>query len=78
MRSRKIVGTFCEKTLARASEFDRRSLRWMQSGPAWLLVGCTKGEYRPRAKRCKVGLHAYKILKPTRGACRVGRKITKG
>ena len=65
-RERKIKGTFCERTLAPKTQFDRRSFRWKPSGKAWLLVGCPKGKWMPRKKRCKVGTRGHKLLSPAR------------
>lgn len=72
----KIKGAFCERTLAPAAFFDRRSFRWKKSGRAWLLVGCPRG-YGSR-KGCKVGMRGHKILVPAHGRCRMGKLIRKG
>ncbi len=80
--ARKIVGRFCERQLAPKSSFAKPSFRWKRSGRAWLLVGCPRGKWKPRAQRCAVGLRAYKLLKPTTnqqsGSCPAGQhRITK-
>lgn len=82
---KKIKGRFCERRVAPASAFDRRSFRWKRSGSAWVLVGCPRGEWDPRATivvrgrrvrgRCRVGTRAHRVLSPApaRGACRKGK-----
>jgi hypothetical protein len=84
LMARKIKGSFCERTPAPKSAFDKRSFRWKKSGRAWVLVGCPKGRWRKN--RCAVGTKAHKVLAPAKGRskrgaqtrCRVGRKIKKG
>ena len=77
-RERKMKGKFCERTPLPKARFDPRSFRYKQSGSAWILVGCPKGHYRPKRRRCDVGLRAHKILaRAPRGACRVGRAVHK-
>lgn len=61
---KKIKGIFCSKIKARKSAFDPRSFRWIQRGRTWLLIGCPKGQWASRKKRCKVGTRAYEILEP--------------
>lgn len=74
----KMRGTFCEKTLAPKSRFAKKSFRWKRpfAGGVWLLVACPKGAWK--RGRCRRGMRAVKILKPTRGRCRVGKRIRKG
>ncbi len=77
---KKIRGSFCERTEAPRSAIDRRSLRWVKSGTAWILVGCPIGAWMPRAGRCKVGTRAHKVLSPSPSGerCPVGgRRVTK-
>ena len=78
-RTRKIKGTFCEQSQGAESAFDRRSFRYKKSGKAWLLVGCPKGEWNAKSKRCRVGTRAYKFLAPSHGKrCAVGaRRLNK-
>ncbi len=70
---------FCEARLNPKSAFDPRSFRWIWSGKARLLIGCPRGEWKVRAKRCTVGTKAYKILRWGRSGvrCRVGRRVVK-
>lgn len=76
--AKKIRGRFCERTAASKRSFDRRSFRWVRRGRNWLLIGCPRGKWKPRAQRCKVGTRAHKILKASRGSCAVGaHAITK-
>jgi hypothetical protein len=44
----KMVGKFCERTMAPKSDFDKQSFRWKKSGKAWVLVGCPKGKWAPK------------------------------
>lgn len=37
---------------------DRRSIRTVGRGPKRVLIGCPKGQYMPRKRRCKVGTRA--------------------
>lgn len=78
-----IRGSYCESAALYGgkSHFAAGSFRWKASGKARILVGCPRGQWSRRAKRCKVGMTAYKILTPTpaSGRCPVRtRKITKG
>lgn len=74
-----MTGTFCEKKVAAKNRFDRRSFRWKKSGKAWILIGCPRGEWKPRAQSCAVGTRAYSILSPTSGSCPASeRRIQKG
>jgi hypothetical protein len=74
-RKRKIKGTYCEERLAPKTAFDPRSFRYKRSGKAWLIVGCPKGQWDPRAQLCKVGTRAHKLLTPAKGKrCPVGAK----
>ncbi len=51
----KMVGTFCERTMAPKGAFDKRSFRYKKSGKTWVLIGCPKGQWQPkkRSKRAK-------------------------
>lgn len=72
---RKMKGTFCEEKLAAKSGFDKRSFRYKKSGKAWVLIGCPKGKWNAKAKRCRVGTRAHKLLAPPRGrSCSIGAK----
>lgn len=49
------------------SKFDKRSLRIKdvgRKGYTKIIVGCPKGKYDPKKKRCKVGTQTQAILKP--------------
>lgn len=74
-RKRKIKGAFCEEKISVKSKFDKRSFRYKKSGKAWLIIGCPRGKWNTKTKRCKVGTRAHKLLAPPRGhACPVGAK----
>lgn len=76
--ARRITGRFCERALAHKRTFDRRSFRWVKRGSNWLIVGCPKGQWRPKAKRCKVGTRGHKILVRRKGAsCHAGKRVDK-
>jgi hypothetical protein len=49
-KSKKIKGTFCERTTAPKSAFDKRSFRYKKSGKAWVLIGCPKGSWQPKKR----------------------------
>jgi hypothetical protein len=83
-RKRKIKGAFCEKQLAAQRAFDHRSFRYKKSGKAWLIIGCSKGQWDPKGYvtvkgrrergRCDVGTRAYKLLTPRSKSCPLGTK----
>lgn len=77
MASRKIRGEFCEEIRKPKSAFDRRSFRWLRSGPAWLLIGCRRGKWKARGtegNQCIVGTQVYKIMRPAGKRCPVHTK----
>lgn len=57
----------CRKRLSKNIKFDRRSLRWVQSGSAYLLVGCPQGKYDASVDVCLVGTRAYEQVKSAKG-----------
>lgn len=67
-RGKKIHGRFCERSVAPKTKFDRRSFRTVKSDKSFVITGCPKGKWSPKARRgrgaCKVGLRAHKILVP--------------
>jgi hypothetical protein len=75
----KIRGRFCERELSHKALFARRSFRWVKRGRNWLLIGCPRGQWRERAKRCKTGTRAYKLLvaSPGTGRCASGHVLRK-
>lgn len=70
----KLPKSKCERILAPKSGFAPRSFRWIKTGKAFLLIGCPKGEWMPRAKRCKVGTRAHAEVKAARGRCARGSR----
>lgn len=54
--------TRLHKKLASKEEFDRRSFRYKRVGNKLVLVGCPKGKWDEKRKKCKVGTKAQKIL----------------
>jgi len=77
-KTKKIVGTFCERTVAPKSEFDPRSFRYKKSGKAWVLIGCPKGEWqaKKRTKRAKKVRGKTKHVWVT-GVCKGGTRSHK-
>lgn len=76
--AKKIRGKFCERTVNPRRAFARASFRWKRSGRAWVLIGCPRGKWKPRAERCTVGTRAHKLLAPApAGACPTGRRVVK-
>lgn len=69
---------YCEAQLAAKRAIDPRSFRWIRSGKAKLLIGCPRGQWQARKRRCRVGTIAYKKLVPATGACPRGdRRVQK-
>jgi hypothetical protein len=64
----------CVKVKNPLSSFDKRSIRTVTRGAARILVGCPKGQWMPRAKRCRVGTRAYETITPGRCKCGSGGK----
>lgn len=61
-RGKKIRGRFRACKPERTPALDKRSLRWKQSGKAWVLVGCPNGKWQASKKRCRVGTRAAEVL----------------
>ncbi len=57
--------TYCPEQLAPKGRFDPRSFRTVVSDGHRVTVGCPKGEYDARRRRCKVGTRAQRILHPS-------------
>lgn len=61
---------FCPEQVAPKSRFDPRSFRTVVSDGHRVTVGCPKGKWDPRRKRCQVGTRAQRILHPEgEGVC---------
>jgi len=45
-------------------EFAPNSFFSVQSGKATVIIGCPKGKYDAKAKRCTVGTRAYQLTFP--------------
>jgi len=77
-RGRKSRARFTHKRLASPSKFARGSFRTIRLPRGRrLVIGCPKGHWDARAKRCRVGTRAQSILRPKRGAKMV-RRIKRG
>lgn len=46
--------------------FDKRSFRTITRGKNKIVIGCPKGKWSPKKKRCKVGTVAQTILRPVK------------
>lgn len=71
---------YCDERQQDPRKFDPRSFRTIKLGKKGKLgtVGCPKGEWQPRKKRCRVGMQLQRILIPEgQGRCRVGGKSLK-
>ena len=80
-------GTYCEKYLAPRKNFVAESLSFKRKGKNWQLMGCPRGEWRPRRKwvdkngvehigKCSRAEQAYILLMPKRAnrKCPIGTK----
>lgn len=57
-------GRFCKKVVIPRGRFDRRSFRTVSPNRnTRITIGCPKGQYNPKSKRCRVGTRAQRILK---------------
>lgn len=62
MRTYEDGGVVCAKFENPRKLFDRRSFRWSPlKDHSRVLIGCPKGEWNDRTKRCRVGTKAHKI-----------------
>ena len=72
---RKIKGQFCEEQIALKTSFDKRSFRYKKSGKSWVIIGCPKGKWNAKRKRCRAGTRAHKLLARRHGnSCPIGAK----
>lgn len=62
----KRVGDFYHCVINPKDKFDRKSFRTLVRGTHRIVIGCPKGHYDERKKRCKIGTMAQKILKPVK------------
>ncbi|MGH7376140.1 MAG: hypothetical protein ACREKK_01800, partial [Candidatus Methylomirabilales bacterium] len=63
-RGRPSRATYCPERVAPPGRFDPRSFRTVRTDGHLVTVGCPKGKYDARRKRCKVGTRAQRILHP--------------
>jgi len=63
-RRRASRATLCPERVAAKGRFDPRSFRTVRTDGHLVTVGCPKGQYDARRKRCKVGTRAQRILHP--------------
>ena len=63
----------CVKTVKAKSAFDKRSFRWTKQKGVYALIGCPKGQWMPKARRCKVGTRAHELAfaRKKNGSCPV-------
>ncbi len=55
---------YVHERLEPKGRFDPRSFRTVQSGDALVTVGCPKGQWDAKRKRCRVGTRAQRIMRP--------------
>lgn len=63
-RARATRGRFLRERVTAPGKFDPRSLRTVTRKSYRVVVGCPKGKYDARRKRCRVGTRAQSILRP--------------
>ena len=65
---RKGEGRYKHEVIESKANFDPRSFRVKTIKPGVkLTIGCPKGEWRPKRKRCKVGTRTQKIMRLKKG-----------
>ena len=65
-----------EIPLEASKDFDKRSFRTItQPDGTEVTIGCPKGKFDAKRKRCKVGTRAQRVLKPKRRRKNPGRPI---
>lgn len=57
-------GRYCRARKASPAKFAKRSLRTTKRGKVRIVIGCPKGKWDKRKKRCKVGTRVQTILYP--------------
>ena len=66
----KLPKSKCVKRYRKKSEFAKGSFRYIKRGSLYLLVGCPKGKWNKKTKRCRVGTRAFESMKATKkGRC---------
>ncbi len=55
---------YVHERLEPKGRFDPRSFRTVQSGEALVTVGCPKGQWDAKRRRCRVGTRAQRIMRP--------------
>lgn len=55
---------FKHKHIASPSKFAKGSIRTIKRGKKEIRIGCPKGKYSQKTRRCKVGTRAVSILSP--------------
>lgn len=63
-----LKGKFIHCRKESPKKFDKRSFRVKKSGKAKIVIGCPKGKFDPKKKRCKVGTRIQKIMYPATAA----------
>lgn len=75
MRSDDPRSITCVKLENPRRSFANKSFRWIKRGDARILIGCPKGSWNSRTKRCRVGTEAYKVyrfMSPGKKRCPAG------
>jgi len=59
-------GKFCKVRKVSPGKFDPRSFRVVKSGRVQIVIGCPKGKWNARKRRCRVGTQAQSVRYPLR------------
>ena len=70
-------GKFCVKRIENPKKFAKDSFRTIKvSKNVRVTIGCPKGKWNKRSKRCKVGTRAQRVMvKPKKGKCPRGKHV---
>ena len=64
-------GRYDHRVMEPKGKFDKRSFRTIDSGEKGdtkVVVGCPKGQWDNKRRRCKVGTRGHKLLTPKKSA----------
>lgn len=66
----KMRGCYVSCRVRAPSAFDPRSFRTIARGSVYLVIGCPKGKWDAKRKRCRVGTKAQRVDRPATGCAR--------
>ncbi len=76
---RRARARFCPERVADPRRFDRRSLRTVVAKGHRVTVGCPRGQYDARRRRCRTATRAQRVLHPAgEGRCPLGGRELRG